>query len=316
MNILVTAIGSFSAMCVISSLKEKGHKVIGCDIYPGEWHAETSRCDGFYQAPFATKEKEYINFLLKIAQTEDINLIIPLTDLEIDIINRARTCFEEIDVILAMPSEQTLEIVRDKYKLFLQFVQDKDIPSVPTFKVGTDTIPANIIPCVAKPYNGRSSEGLKKIYSSEELAPVLNNTQYIIQRMIEGPVFTVDYVRDTQTGLSFSVPRQELLRTKNGAGTTVRVFNEKDLLSMVDHIGRRLDINGCVNMEFIKNNGLYYLIDINPRFSAGVAFSSIAGYDMVNSHIACHTKGEICSPIKIEEQIITKTYIEEITAKQ
>ncbi|MCM1291719.1 MAG: ATP-grasp domain-containing protein [Bacteroides sp.] len=316
MNILVTAIGSFSAMCVINSLKEKGHRVIGCDIYPGGWHAETSRCDGFYQAPFATKKEEYIKFLLETTKAEDINMIIPLTDLEIDVLNKARTCFDDINVILAMPSEKTLEIARDKYKLFLQFADDIEIPSVPTFKVGTDNIPKDIIPCIAKPYNGRSSEGLKKIQSLEELVTVNNNPQYIIQRMVDGPVFTVDYVRNSQSGLSFSVPRQELLRTKNGAGTTVRVFRDKDLMTMVDHIGKRIGINGCVNMEFIKNNGLYYLIDINPRFSAGVAFSSVAGYDMVNSHVACHIGGKICPPIKIDEQIITKTYIEEITSKQ
>lgn len=315
MNIIVTAIGSFSAMCVISSLKEKGHKVIGCDIYPGEWHAETSRCDGFYQSPFATRENEYIKFLLDTAKIEDINIIIPLTDLEIDVLNRARVYFESGNIILAMPSEKTLEVARDKYKLFLQFAQDNEIPSVPTFKVGTDILPNNIIPCIAKPYNGRSSEGLKKISSLDELSTVINNPQYIIQQMIEGSVFTVDYVRNSQSKLSFSVPRQELLRTKNGAGTTVRIFEDEDLQSMVNHIGEQLDINGCVNMEFIKNNGLYYLIDINPRFSAGIAFSSVAGYDMVNSHIACHTGGEIGAPIKIDEQIITKTYIEEITSK-
>lgn len=315
MNILVTAIGSFSAMCVINSLKAKGHKVIGCDIYPGEWHAETSRCDGFYQAPFATKGKEYIKFLLDTAKSENINMIIPLTDLEIDVLNRSRVCFDDKGVILAMPSKKTLEIARDKYKLFLQFEKDCEIPTVPTFKVGTDIIPNDILPCIAKPYNGRSSEGLKKIYSSEELVSVINNTQYIIQHLIEGPVYTVDYVRNSHSGNSFSVPRQELLRTKNGAGTTVYIFEDNDLQKMVDHIGKQLDINGCVNMEFIKNNELYYLIDINPRFSAGVAFSSVAGYDMVNSHIACHTNEEICPSIKIDEQIITKTYIEKITSK-
>lgn len=316
MNIIVTAIGSFSAMCVINRLKEKGHRVIGCDIYPGEWHAETSRCDGFYQAPFATNVEEYIKFLIHTAKIGNIDMIIPLTDLEIDVLNKARSCFEGNDVILAIPSAETLETARDKYKLFLQFAQDEKIPSIPTFKVGTDIIPNDIIPCIAKPYNGRSSEGLKKINSLRELATVINDDQYIIQNIVDGPVFTVDYVRNSQTGLSFSVPRQELLRTKNGAGTSVRVFEDKDLQSMVNHIGEQLDINGCVNMEFIKNNGLYYLIDINPRFSAGVAFSYVAGYDMVNSHVACHTNGEICTPIKIEEQIITKTYIEEITSKQ
>ena len=35
-NILVTAIGSFSADCVITNLIENDYKVIGCDIYTPE----------------------------------------------------------------------------------------------------------------------------------------------------------------------------------------------------------------------------------------------------------------------------------------
>lgn len=313
MNILITAIGSFSAMCVINSLKLKGHYVVGCDIYPGEWHAETSRCDAFYQAPYATQENEYISFLFKISEKEDINMIIPLTDLEIDVLNKSRNLFEERNIILAMPSQKALDIARDKYKLFETFINDSYVPSIPTYKVGIDKIKNDILPCVAKPYNGRSSEGLKKIYSVEELDVVKNNPDYIIQNMIEGPIITVDYVRNGATGESFSVPRVELLRTKNGAGTTVRIFSDVELQKIVDHIGNILGVIGCVNMEFIKNNGLYYLIDINPRFSAGVAFTKVAGYDMVNSHVACHTNSNISEPIIINEQIITKAYVEEVT---
>lgn len=136
---------------------------------------------------------------------------------------------------------------------------------------------------------------------------------YIIQPHIEGPVITVDYVRCDQSGHDFSVPRKELLRTKNGAGTTVEVFEDKELSNIVSYIGKTLNINGCVNMEFILNNGIYYLIDLNPRFSAGIAFSKVAGYDMITSHINCHFGRDILPPVSITTQIIAKRYHEEIT---
>ena len=55
MNILLTAIGSFSADCVVTSLKKMGHKVIGCDIYKREWVANSVIVDKFYQAPYCTQ---------------------------------------------------------------------------------------------------------------------------------------------------------------------------------------------------------------------------------------------------------------------
>lgn len=70
MNILVTAIGSFSADCVIGNLKKAGHRVIGCEIYPSTWHAASKDCDRFYQVPFSTDEDEYVSSLLNICAKE------------------------------------------------------------------------------------------------------------------------------------------------------------------------------------------------------------------------------------------------------
>lgn len=59
-------------------------------------------------------------------------------------------------------------------------------------------------------------------------------------------------------------------------------------------------------MEFIELNNEFYLIDVNPRFSAGVAFSVIAGYDMVNNHLRCFQEKDIEFRPKYQEMIITK----------
>lgn len=117
MNILLTAIGSMSALCAINKLHEAGHKVVGCDIYPREWHYEASLCDVFEQAPYANTE-DYIPFLINLAKKNGVKFIFPLTDLEIDIINKNREIFEQKDLVLCIPSRETLKIARDKYSLY------------------------------------------------------------------------------------------------------------------------------------------------------------------------------------------------------
>jgi len=309
MRFLITAIGSMSAECAIRQLKEEGHYVVGCDIYPGEWHYETKLCDSFYRAPFATKEDEYVHFLMDICKTEQLSFIIPLTDLEIDVIDRNRFDFEKSGIILCMQSAKVLKIVRNKYALNKAFLGDVNVPSIKTCLLTelSDEFP---FPCIAKPYNGRSSEGLLRNATREQVLAIDNKSVYIIQEQLEGNVFTVDYVRNAKSGNDASVSRQELLRTKNGAGLTVRTCNDKVLLQLVSHIGNTLNINGCVNMEFIFSNGNYYLIDINPRFSAGVAFSVVSGYNMILNHIRCFANEDIDQPISIEERIIIKKYEE------
>lgn len=309
MRFLITAIGSMSAECVIKQLKCGGHFVVGCDIYPGEWHYETRLCDVFVRAPFATSEKEYIDFLLTVCGDYHLDYVIPLTDLEIDIINKNRICFDENKIVLCMQSVEVLAIARDKYALSNAFLNDNTVPSIKTSLL--ENIPDDFpFPCIAKPYNGRSSEGLIRNATKEQVLAIEKKGNYIIQEQIPGDVFTVDYVRNANSKKDAAVPRQELLRTKNGAGLTVQIYSNKYLIQLASHIGQALNINGCVNMEFIANKGNYYLIDINPRFSAGVAFSVISGYNMVNNHVRCFSGEDIDNSIEVEERIIIKKYEE------
>ena len=312
MTFLVTAIGSFSADCVINTLKRGGSKVVGCDIYPAEWHAVSKDCDRVYRAPLAVKENDYIAFLLDVVSRERVGHIIPLTDLEIDVLNRHRDIFAGYSVCLCMPEKEVLSVARDKYNLFLAFRDDDAVPSISTYKTKIDDIPEDLLPCIGKPCNGRSSEGLRRVETLPELRELKEKENYVVQEMLTGPVITVDYVRNSFTGNDFCIPREELLRTKNGAGTTVRVFHSEELEFIVKHIGRKLNINGCVNMEFIFHEGKYYLMDINPRFSAGVAFSRVAGYDMVTSHVNCFLGLDILPPVEYREQIVAKRYREEV----
>lgn len=308
MNILVTAIGSFSADCVIASLKKSGHRVIGCDIYPSEWHPVSKDCYKVYQVPYATDKDRYIKALLQICQTERIDMLFPLTDLEIDVLNRHRESFAMDNVLLCIQSAECLSIARNKYAQTKFF--RGSIINIPDTILATENLAQLAYPVVAKPYDGRSSEGLYRLMSSDDILLIRNREKYIIQELLQGSIFTVDYVRDS-FGNDFSVPREELLRTKNGAGTTVRITPSDALSELASFIGSSLGVIGCINMEFIDSNGKYYLIDINPRFSAGVAFSYCAGYDMVQNHLSSFLNLCIDKPIAIREQVIAKRYREE-----
>lgn len=310
MNILVTAIGSFSAEIVIDSLKILKSKIIGCDIYPKEWHYLVKKLDAFYQVPLASQEKEYIKKLIEICKLEKVDFIFPLTDVEVDIYNKNRGIFNDIGVEICIQSIETLEVTRDKYKLFKKFL-NSDIKVIPTY-LYRDIPKLKVFPYIAKPKNGRSSEGVLKIKQKKDFQQIENTDNYIIQDYLEGNIIVVDYIRNSKTGQDFSVIRRELIRTKNGAGITVEVFENKEISKLSSYIGEKLNINGCICMEFIENNRDYYIMDINPRFSAGTAFTQKAGYNIVKNHLNCFLNKEIDLPIKISKQIMTKRYIEEI----
>ena len=94
---LVTAIGSFSADAVIRTLRQEGWRIIGTDIYEADWVATSLMVDAFYQAPYASEEEKYIDFIRNICAREQVSRILPLIDVEVDALNRHRSEIETGD---------------------------------------------------------------------------------------------------------------------------------------------------------------------------------------------------------------------------
>lgn len=294
MNVLVTAIGSMSAQAVIKSLREIiGGKINGCDIYHEKWLPSRRLVDGFRTVPHPVEMNHYISFLLDLCREWHINFLVPLTDPEVDILSEFRDDFEAQGINIAISPKWCIRTVRDKQVLFERLAGFVEVKTIPTYELKTCTESDELtFPAIAKPRKGRSSEGLFRILSRHDVDLLLNNPAYqdhIVQPLIPGIVTTVDVVRDPATDSVVCVAREELIRTLNGAGLSVRIIQDIPLTRLVEFLVRTLDVRGAVNIEFIVNQTGAYLMDFNPRFSAGVAFSIMAGYDMVKNHMRCFT---------------------------
>ena len=128
----------------------------------------------------------------------------------------------------------------------------------------------------------------------------------IFQEFIDGEIYTVDYLRDSNSAEYSAMPRIELLRTANGAGMTVEIVHNPEIVALSNEIGSLLNIHGCVNFEFIEKENNYYLIDLNPRFSAGVGFSKVAGYDFPKNLFNLYTNKPIETVNDYPKMIVQK----------
>lgn len=322
-SVLVTAIGSFSAEAVIRICKEAGFRVLGCDIYPAEWIAASAEVAVFFRAPRCDDTEAYLGFLEQVCADEQVRYLIPLTDAEIDVLNSWRRRAEELGVVICISGEDTILLCRDKRKL-AEFLSAsgvcRTIPGEVLSDVKAREAAAGyrnrFYPLVLKPFRGRSSQGLRIIDSpgqmqtaAEELGEAA--VTYLVQPRIPGQVITVDVVRNPESGRTVCLPRRELLRTPNGAGTSVYVFRDDALENCCTAVAETLDIRGCVNFEFIETpDGEQYFMECNPRFSGGVAFSCMAGYNMVENHLRCFKGGELEPPGQIRNQYLVKRYTE------
>lgn len=314
---VVTAIGSFSADIVIKNLKNMGLKVIGCDIYPAEWIADSSNVSAFYQVPLATQEEEYVEGILTICKKEEADGLIVLTDAEVDVWNRHRNELKEAGVTLCLSPEDTITVCRDKMKLY-EFLSERGIGNMIPTRMLAGISPESIsYPAVVKPYNGRSSQGLSYLHNQVEMERFLAGGEadhYVVQPYFKGSIITVDVVHQADTGRSAAVCRKELLRTPNGAGTSVLVFSNPTLEEVCKEAASALGIQGCVNFEFIEGeDGTFSMLECNPRFSGGVEFSCMAGYDCVLNHVKCFQGEDIMPAVPVKEMYIARKYEEYVT---
>lgn len=311
----VTAIGSLSAEAVICGLKKNGYKVIGGDINPRDWIANSLIVDKFYQMPLVTEIKTYLAFLAQVCEENGVGYILPLTDIEADVLNDNRERFEQNLINICLSSRKTVRICRNKFILY-ETLSMYSIPKlIPTVWAVAMEQRALVFPFICKPYNGRSSQGIYRIQDKLDWEYFKNREKildYITQPEIVGNIVTVDVIRNSDTRECIAIPRRELIRTVNGAGISVYVFENDQLESRCRCIAEALDINGCVNFEFIEREEDYYFMECNPRFSGGVAFSCFAGYDCVLNHMRCFQGEHIDQNKGIKNQYIARKYLEYI----
>lgn len=308
-TVLLTAIGSFSASCVIDKLHASGYRVVGCDIYPEEWVANSLKVDSFYQVPLASAEQDYISALREIIRKEKIGYVIPSTDYEVDTLCSRR---DAVDSLVCMSENHSLRLCRDKLASFRHLASAFPSNVIPTERLADVNVATLDYPVICKPLSGRSSEGLFEADSEARLGSAvadIDDACYCVQPKMKGQIVTVDVVRDASTGSSIAIPREELLRTGNGAGTSVRVFSDSGLSELSAKIASALDVKGCVNMEFIvSQDGSAHFLECNPRFSGGVEFSCMTGYDCVVNHLRCFLGLSPDSPVQYDELFIARSY--------
>ncbi len=328
-SVLVTAIGSFSAGEVIRVCRQMGFRVVGCDIYPAKWVASSRDVDVFYQSVSGLDETAYRNFLLDVCERERVSWILPLTDVEVDALQAWRLEDPGMGGLMAavcMSGSETITWCRNKEKME-EFLSERKLCRTIPGKWLTRIFLAEAssgygdmtFPQVIKPVDGRSSQDLHIVQDPAQMAywsTALRRTssRYLVQPKIEGDVITVDVVRDPESGDCVCVARRELLRTQNGAGTSVHVFRDALLERECREIAGALDVRGCVNFEFIDSGEQgeqeYCFLECNPRFAGGVVFSRLAGYDMVKNHLNVFLGKGIEPMSEIREQYIARRYEE------
>lgn len=297
-NVLVTALGSVAGDIVIKSLKRLGHRVIGSDVNPRWCIPDAYNVDVFYDGVYSTDVEAYLSWVEDICAKEHIDFIFPMTDVEVDVFNANRKRVAKMGAVPCISPKAALDIARNKEKL-PKFVNEHcpEITTIETCPLAEYTEGQYDYPLILKPYDGRSSIGLYRIYDKDAwdsaLAVIKDSERYIVQPLVKGSVVVTELCRSPKTGTCVVVCREELLATQHQCGLSVMMFHDEALEAQVRHLADELGICGSVNFEWIKDEcGAYHFMECNSRFSAGAEFTVMEGYDLVANHLRCFENPE------------------------
>lgn len=302
-RVLVTAIGTMNCTTIIQELKksDKNFYILGADINDRNCIANSNEVDEYYQFPSVLKDREeYVSYVLSFCISHKVNYIFCVVDEEVEILAKNRMKFEKAGIILCIANTDAIIICHNK-NVFAEW-SEKEIPEycIKRFRYYEDVMDTDL-PVFIKPIEGRASIGCRIIQNRTELEDYKDKwDEFIVEEFIKGDIVAVDIVRDRKTDNFEISQRLELLRNSNGCGIAVQIIDNEMIRKACRIIATKLDLNGVINAEFFLLEDGPKIIEVNPRLPAGIAYSCMAGLDVVMNafHIA---KGEKCSflPIKV-----------------
>lgn len=314
-TVLLTAVGSASAASVNQQLQAAGYRVVGCDLYPQSWNSTSGEVNAFFQALPVTDRAAYLAQMEEAVRREKVDLLIPLTDVEVDVLCAQKARFAAMGCTVCTPDEPCAALCRNKLAMARMLDERGVCRTIPTRSpYGWQPAPEDF-PLMLKPLHGRSSQGQAVVRTLEAYhAALKSRDDYVAQPFLEGSVFTVDVARDRFGGVQ-CLCREELLRTVNGLGTTVRICPGHPLEAVCAAIAQEAGIVGVVNMEFIAHDGTYSFLEVNPRFSGGVGFSIAAGVDFARLEMAIHSGEAIGARADVQAMTLCRRVQPVITAR-
>ncbi len=224
----------------------------------------------------------YMPCLEKIIRQNKVNLLIPLTDLDLRSLARHRERLaKELGCTVMIGPEPTVKICRDK-RLFSERLQKAGMPSIRTFNL-QQFLRNPFFPCFIKPLRGSAGLGTAKIESDVELQSHIHvfGEQLLVQDYVPGREYTVDVYRARDGEIKCIVPRQRLVVRSGEVDQGVTVYDEelfaetRKLVSLMDGLW------GVFCCQCRRPEGKQpHFFEINPRFGGGAPLSIAAKADL------------------------------------
>jgi carbamoyl-phosphate synthase large subunit len=212
-------------------------------------------------APPRIDDPAYVPALAEICARHDVGAVIPLTDLDIEVLAQARA-----DGILPAftPDPEIARATYDKYETHL-LLQRHGLPSPPTVLPGEQ--PPSY-PVMVKPRRGSGARSIHLARDAEEAAFFVRyvDEPTMVQRAMDGPEFSIDTLSDLDGRCLNAIPRT-MLESRGGESIKGATIADAELIELGRAVVEALGVRGPCTVQAFRDREIGLgITDVNSRF--------------------------------------------------
>lgn len=245
---------------------------------------------------------DYVDSLVSICQDHQVRLLMPVHDLELPILAKARDRFLSIGTIPLVSSPEIVEACFDKWQ-YQQLLASYGLIAPQTYlsiQEAEEAIAHGSLnfPLLLKPRWGTTSLEIQTVADVEELELTYRLIQkrlatsslaqfniadpercILIQEKLHGREYGLDIINNLEGQYVGCLVREKLRMLSGQTDRAIAVVSES-LEKLGAAIGENLHHIGSLDCDVIITDQGCYVIDLNPRIGGGYPFSHCAGANL------------------------------------
>jgi len=257
---------------IVTAFGRAGATTLAADtdrLAPALYHADRAA-----RVP-RVNDPHYISALQRLVAEHDVRLVVPLTDLDQEILSAAR---ERLAPALVLaPAPEVCRTMGDKYVAHA-FFEQHGIASPRTWLPEESPDDARF-PLLVKVREGFGSRHIYRAADAAELAFFVRHTPVdsMIQEMCLGEEFSIDVFCDLEGRCLNAIPRT-MIQSKGGESIKGMSVQDPELIAHGARVAEAIGIVGPANIQcFREADGSLPVTDVNPRFGGGFPLPLAAG---------------------------------------
>jgi carbamoyl-phosphate synthase large subunit len=258
---------------IVTAFGRAGAETVAADLNP---LAPALYAADRHLLPPAVDDDGYVPRLAQAAAEHSVDLVVPLTDLDMALLAERR---DEFGALLLLPDADVAERTNDKYLTHL-FLEERGI-GTPIAWLPTE-LPAELpYPVLVKARRGFGSRNIFRAEDREELDFFLARTpaESFVQVVCPGEEFSMDVFCDFDGRCLNSIPRT-MIESKGGESIKGMTIVDDELVELGRTVCEALGINGPATVQcFRAAPGDCRVTDVNLRFGGAFPLPLAAGSD-------------------------------------